>query len=78
MVRKTRIIKNFNMDTSDISDFADLLEEEDIRDEDIARDMNLDVETVKSMKQDLRDEEVDGPSVFFKTSRHTKKARRKS
>lgn len=78
MVRKTRIIKNFNMDTSDISDFADLLEEEDIRDEDIARDMNLDVETVKRMKQDLRDEEVDGPSVFFKTSRHTKKARRKS
>jgi len=77
MVRKNSLIKSLNKAICDYQDFAELLEEEDVMDEDIARDMNIDVETVKSMKQEMQDEEAaNRPSVFFKASRN-KRTRRK-
>lgn len=78
MSKKNRLVKNLNPGISDYQDFVDLLEEEDVMDEDIARDMNVDIETVRSIKQEMQDEETaNGPSVFFKTPR-TKKTRRKT
>lgn len=77
MVKKNRLTKSLNPGTDDYQDFVELFEE-DVMDEEIARDMNIDIETVRSIKKDLQDEEAaDGPSVFFKTSKN-KKNRRKT
>lgn len=77
-MRKNRRVRSINPDSSDYQDFVDLFEEEDVMDEDIARDMNVDIETVRSIKQELQDEErSDGPSAFFKT-KGLKKTRRKT
>jgi len=78
MVRKNSLIKNLNHGSGDYQDFVELLEEDDVMDEDIARDMDVDVETVRSMKQEMQDEEAaNGPSVFFKASRNKRTRRKK-
>jgi hypothetical protein len=75
MVKKNRLAKGLNSGTDDYQDFVELFEE-DVMDEEIARDMNIDIETVRSIKKELQDEEVaDGPSLFFKTSKSKKNRR---
>lgn len=53
---------------ADYSDILELFEQEDVLDEDIARDMNMDVQAVSSLRREMQDEEaIDSPSLFFKT-----------
>jgi len=76
-VKKRNSLKNLlNPFPSDFSEVADLLEDEDVLDEDIARDLNIDLETVRSLKKDLEEENIDNPSAFFKAYK-TNKSRRK-
>jgi hypothetical protein len=78
MVKKIKKIKNALNPGPDYADFFDLLENEDVNDEEIARYMNLDIETVRSIKKELQDDEInDAPSAFFKTWK-PKKDRRKT
>lgn len=51
--------------------FSDYLElfEEGITDEDIARDMKVNVETVKSIRNELDDEDKNPKWIFFKKTR---------
>ncbi len=52
------------------TDLVELFELADVNDEDIARDMNVDIQTVKKIKDEWESEEVkDSPSVFFKTNK---------
>jgi hypothetical protein len=75
-MKKKPSIKKFLNPDSNFSEVVDLLEDEDIEDEDIARDMNLDLETVRSLKQDIDEDILDGPSALFKAFK-IKKTRRK-
>ncbi|KXG78205.1 hypothetical protein AN618_05970 [Fervidicola ferrireducens] len=51
--------------------FSDYLElfEEGVTDEDIARDMKVNVETVKSIRNELDDEDKNPKWIFFKKTR---------
>ena len=62
-------MKKSSRDSSaDYSDILELFEQEDVLDDDIARDMNVDIKTVLSFRQELQDEEaIASPSLFFKT-----------
>ncbi|WP_422444018.1 hypothetical protein [Thermoanaerobacterium sp. DL9XJH110] len=78
MVKRIKKIKNALNPGPDYAEIYDLLENEDVSDEEIARYMNLDIETVRSIKKELQDDEInDAPSTFFKTWK-PKKDRRKT
>ncbi|TYP50370.1 hypothetical protein [Thermosediminibacter litoriperuensis] len=51
-----------------LTDYLELFEE-GVRDEDIARDMNVDVETVRSIRGELDTENTSPKSIFFKKTR---------
>lgn len=72
------VIKRFvNPVSGDFNEVVDMLEDEDINEEDIARETNLDLETVRSLRKDLEEDVIDSPSVFFKTYK-VKRTRRKT
>jgi len=76
-VKKRDGLKNLlNPFPNDFSEVVELLEDEDVMDEDIARDMNLNLDTVRSLKKDLEEENIESPSVFFKAYK-VNKSRRK-
>lgn len=75
-MNKDRLTKGFYPAAEDYQDYFELFEE-DVMDEEIARDMHVDIETVQSIKKDFKDEEmVEGPSVFFKATSNKKKRRK--
>jgi hypothetical protein len=52
---------------ADYSDLLELFEREDVTDEDIARDMKIDIKTVWSLRKEFLEEEMlDGPSTLFR------------
>ena len=76
-MKKRDGLKNLlNPFPNDFSEVVELLEDEDVMDEDIARDMNLNLDTVRSLKKDLEEENIESPSVFFKAYK-VNKSRRK-
>ncbi len=64
---KAQYSSKFN---EEYNDFAELFELADINDEDIARDMNVDIQTVKSIKYEWEYEDAkDSPSLLFNRKR---------
>lgn len=51
-----------------LSDYLELFEE-GVTDEDIARDMNVNIETVRSIRNELDDEDKNPKWIFFKKTR---------
>lgn len=49
--------KNFRRSNSRYSKISDMFEEEDVADEDLARDMGMDLNTVSSLRRKYEDEE---------------------
>jgi hypothetical protein len=67
---KVKRIKGKLYGSQEYTDFVELFELADVNDDDIARDMNVDIQTVKRIKDEWENEEVkDSPSVFFKTNK---------
>lgn len=59
-----------HLNNEEYNDFAELFELADINDEDIARDMNVDIQTVKSIKYEWEYEDAkDSPSLLFNRKR---------
>lgn len=65
--KNTRSFKNLLNPDPDFSDVFELFEDNEVRDEDIARDMNIDVEIVRRIKREWHYEDMPNSlSAFFK------------
>lgn len=62
MARKYRSIKNLLNSNDNYTDILDIIsQDDDITDEDIAHYANIDIDTVKSIRQEWVDEELLNP-----------------
>jgi hypothetical protein len=67
---KVKSVKRHLVWCQEYTDFAELFELADVNDDDIARDMNVDIQTVKSIKYEWEYEEAkDSPSLLFNRKR---------
>lgn len=74
MAKKIKSVSKVFNSKDDYADLVELFELEDVADEDIARDMNVELRTVRQIKEELMEEDLkDSPSLFFKSLTQRKK-----
>ncbi|ADL08116.1 hypothetical protein [Thermosediminibacter oceani] len=68
MKKKSKAPRMLLRPEESLTDYLELFDE-DVHDEDIARAMNVDIETVRSIRGELDDENTSPKRIFFKKTR---------